>query len=97
MWQPLGKVSGVSVTTLVSRSSAISPFFFISLARAATSNSDMRRSVPTTLKAPFLYSMSPSPASSAAAATFLPLASIASSVFTMAWPAVMAVREPTEA
>ena len=57
----------------------------------------MRRSVPTTLNAPFLYSMSPSPASSAVAATFLPLASIASSVFTMAWPAVIAVREPTEA
>ena len=40
MWTPLGKVSGVSVAVLVSRSSAIAPCFFSSAARAASSNSD---------------------------------------------------------
>ena len=40
---------------------------------------------------------SASPASSAAAAILVPFASMASSVFTIACPAVIAVREPTEA
>ena len=53
-WQPLGNVCGVSVVALVSRSSAISPRAFISLARVARSNSEMRRSVPTTSKRPSL-------------------------------------------
>src|SRR5499427_2824918 len=73
MWQPLGKVSGVSALVLVSRSSAISLRFFISLARSARSNSEMARSVPTTLKRPSRYSISDSAASSTVAAIALPL------------------------
>src|ERR1043166_1195438 len=80
MWQPLGKVRGVSALVLVSRSSAISPRFFISLARAARSNSEMARSVQTTLKRPSRYSMSASAASNTVAAIVLPFASIASTV-----------------
>ena len=97
MWQPLGKVSGVSALVLVSRSSGISPRFFISLARPARSNSEMPRSVPTTLKRPPRYSMSASAASSTVAAIALPLATSASTVLIMAWLTVMAERDPTDA
>src|SRR5215472_9731456 len=91
MWQPLGKVSGVSALVLVSRSSAISLRFFISLARSARSNSEMARSVPTTLKRPSRYSISDSAASSTVAAIALPFASIASTVLIIAWLTVMAL------
>ena len=97
MWQPFGKVSGVSAFTLVSRSSGISPRFFISAARAARSNSEILRSVPTTPNWPVLYSMSASAVSSTLAAMVLPLATSASMVLIMAWLTVIAEREPTEA
>ena len=45
-----GRSAASRSVVLVSRSSAISPLLFISLARVASSNSEIRRSVPTTSK-----------------------------------------------
>jgi CheY-like chemotaxis protein len=78
-------------------SSAIWPRAFSSAARAASSVSAMRRSVPTTPKFPSAYAMSVSDASSSSAAMRLPFSSITSMHFTREAPAVIAEREPTEA
>ncbi len=66
-------------------------------ARCAVSNSEILRSVPTTSKFPLRYWMSASDASSRAEAIFLPFASMTSAVCTIALPAHMAEREPTDA